>query len=977
MDNYDEELRKQQEDEQKRSSSVDLNQVKDSIDNFRQTIKPKARNLQGGPGSPSNKAKLSPKSSSALDSSAGQKTPRRTPTSGGKSGSLGASPSPAKVANPGSAAGVTSTGSAAATGASTTAAGTTAAGATTTAGASAAAGASSAAAGAGAIGSAGASVATAAAQKKVQQNLLKNLLTKNPYVLCGIAIAALIILMVFVIFSVVDSLSMRYGVDFDAKNDSDLSSEQMADKYKHLTNEYNLDELNVELLNGDCDTSFWDKLIQFTADTQLFIGGRRLTSACEVSRYINDRILEFEDKYGISLSPGHVIATILYAYYNQPQDTEDRVDESSPTKVIESLAKQGLITVPDINTMFENMFITYTSYSWTVASRAENDGVETKKWGCVINNEQARFDIDKYLIFLRYGEDKAKKYGDAKKYIYAKMASDKCCTSDEVSCSLPEGTENVFSDNYRREALQYFANSNSNLESVDKFLQKADTETLSKDEFLPLVYNGVEETLDYQTGFVYKKFPSFKKDPFDEIQTPKIAEKLIESIDTHAVTINQILGKNDFLGEGFYGGNIAEVAIAMYENTHPVYGNRNICYVAPDDVYRPAAYRGENIYQGQYFGTDCNGFVGLVLHEATGIGPEKNEAKTGGDVTFFVPHAEQLSNGRYAAGPRSQWTTYFEKVVIDKTPEEAYELMQIGEIIPGDIVFYAQPDGSNSSNHVLIYVGNTDKGNHMIVDNTGPSSSCGNGQSLNYEPFPQSHHYNDAGVRVAVYRYVNATDYTFGGKLPGDYSFGKADINACNLYNYQIRLVNCTSGSASGYNWNTTMPGGFTEKEINGRSRKVANETIDVERYIKGLITSEINAGYPIEAIKMQMIMAKTYMFNAAIDSGRVGINGTELLVPTGDCFQVYHDYKYKRGYLQASAEVKAKVDEAYNSIKGILIMRDNSLISAQYGSVLQNKLKVAGNNGATFIDMFETFMQDYYKGNGFIYRDAVLTSCY
>lgn len=882
------------------------------------------------------------------------------------------------------AAGTATTGAATAeaTATGTAAAGTTAAGATATGAATAG--------GAGAAGSAAAGTVAGTPVGWI--------------ILAVIAVIVIILVVVAVLNNVESSESIFHGID----------EEELATNPEYTNLSYQ--ELSEKLENTDyCNGAKpLEKLLAWLEDST-----DKIDSLCEGIRAIKYTMKYYEDRYtGLELSPGLLLSTLVYSYASGEIKNKagEIVDDSSPMQLLKDIFENNYITKSEIKDLVEYMIFNekYNYYKWDIDDSLtkkvyDADGKvihTTYFWGCIKTDYEAHYmSYNKYFIHLRYGVDSTTDFdyagkttiknllSESSKVTYAEngyeweqnqiykwaKTPDWCKKTDVDTPKLTTTSKikNVLAKNFRKKSVEeYKKYDKTNEEIIDRYFQAANYEDLvNKDELLPVysstkidekgkvISSGRYYDLDYRNGFIYKKFVSFSKsDNYDEKYTPKDVELSISRIDDHEETFNEILGYGEdpiesIGGQG--GASIAQIALDMYFNRHDIYGNNNLCYYSPDDYYRKNTYNGTKI-DGN-FHTDCNGFVALVLRAALGIGP--STATNGGSATFFGP-------GEYSGqwGPRSSYVNDFVLVKSNLTTLEAYELMLSGELMPGDIIGF----NGGSTTHIAIYVGEG-----KIVDNTGSTDSCGNGNSIKYRSFTESQHYND-GSKIIIWRYKGAGSTSYNGTNPSNYSFGKANVSACSLNNYQIRLINCANENYSQqYDFNKTMPGGFSTIELNGSIRYISKETISIERYIKGLITSEMSSSYELEAIKMQMIMAKTYLFYNTVVGRRVGVDtsSNELLVQTGECFQVYHNYKYNSGYL--NSRNKSKVDQAYSSVGGILITNTSgNLIEAQYGNHLQNALNDAAKKGATYIDMFENILSTYSKSGVYIYKGSILGQC-
>ena len=92
--------------------------------------------------------------------------------------------------------------------------------------------------------------------------------------------------------------------------------------------------------------------------------------------------------------------------------------------------------------------------------------------------------------------------------------------------------------------------------------------------------------------------------------------------------------------------------------------------------------------------------------------------------------------------------------------------------------------------------------------------------------------------------------------IKGFYIYGKGNINKnLNVTNLKVRLMQ--SGTANGHNY-----GGTFGKPLEGE------ELVDFEKYILGVAYAEIGNGSPDEAIKAQMVAARSYILARSTDMG-------------------------------------------------------------------------------------------------------------
>ncbi len=530
-----------QEEEQNRSSSIDINDIKNQIDRFREKINSKDNikgNLNSNVGerlNPGVGERMTPNVGERLNPSVGMNSGNTLGT-GVNAGTAGASA--------GSGLGTATEGVTAGTGASTAAAGTTV-GASAGSGLGVAtegavAGASTAAAGtatsvassAGGAAAAGASTAAAGTATSVASSAGGGAAAFSALgvVLIIILIILLVIIVCTVFFTVIDTMSTNYGVDED-----------------ELVNNQEYNQMSLEELNQVLENS----------------------SDSESLKFIYTKIEEAEEKYKITLSRGLILATILYAYQSQPQSdiaSSNNVDLISPNAIVDDIFNNGILTQDDIDNLINQMvFIEdYEYYDWLIDSSEIKtiDGIDYtyNYWKCkkVLADDSSMyyFDFKKFFIYLRYGSEVSNAYQDFQNRLTATNETPSWCLSSSSVPILEESSGTVINElasNYNSESLNFYSDSNINYKNLNNFFQFANVEnTTEKDEFEPVFINGIEKKLEYGEGFIYQRFPGYKKAvenneyEYNDISTPKGIEKTINEIDEYEDTANSILGYNTY-----------------------------------------------------------------------------------------------------------------------------------------------------------------------------------------------------------------------------------------------------------------------------------------------------------------------------------------------------------------------------------------------------------------------------------------------
>ncbi len=95
-------------------------------------------------------------------------------------------------------------------------------------------------------------------------------------------------------------------------------------------------------------------------------------------------------------------------------------------------------------------------------------------------------------------------------------------------------------------------------------------------------------------------------------------------------------------------------------------------------------------------------------------------------------------------------------------------------------------------------------------------------------------------------------------------------------------------------------------------------DTLSLETYLKGVLSPEIGASAPEEALKAQAIASRTY---AIKNLGKMGLSGADL-----------DDTSHTQSYLGEDGETPA-VDEAVSDTAGQILLYDGTLIDAVYST--------------------------------------------
>ena len=119
--------------------------------------------------------------------------------------------------------------------------------------------------------------------------------------------------------------------------------------------------------------------------------------------------------------------------------------------------------------------------------------------------------------------------------------------------------------------------------------------------------------------------------------------------------------------------------------------------------------------------------------------------------------------------------------------------------------------------------------------------------------------------------------------------------------------------------------GGFRYERISGGDLTVVN-IVDLETYIKGVVPYEMSSSWPLEALKVQAVCARSYAY-INIHSGKHTSYHFDVCNAT-DC-QVY----YGAGSKNASYQATERTDQAVDETAGEYAWYDGQVIEAFYSS--------------------------------------------
>jgi stage II sporulation protein D len=117
---------------------------------------------------------------------------------------------------------------------------------------------------------------------------------------------------------------------------------------------------------------------------------------------------------------------------------------------------------------------------------------------------------------------------------------------------------------------------------------------------------------------------------------------------------------------------------------------------------------------------------------------------------------------------------------------------------------------------------------------------------------------------------------------------------------------------------------------------------MDLEQYIKGVVTAEMPASFEIEALKAQAVCARTYAVKKLIEQ-RAYPQGADLSDDISSC-QAYAPLLNSTGADSYQQELAKKIDQAVESTRGEIMIFDSMPIDALYHSTCGGKTENAGD---------------------------------
>jgi stage II sporulation protein D len=117
--------------------------------------------------------------------------------------------------------------------------------------------------------------------------------------------------------------------------------------------------------------------------------------------------------------------------------------------------------------------------------------------------------------------------------------------------------------------------------------------------------------------------------------------------------------------------------------------------------------------------------------------------------------------------------------------------------------------------------------------------------------------------------------------------------------------------------------------------------SMDLEQYIKGVVTAEMPASFSMEALKAQAVCARTYAIKKLIEEHPYP-QGANLSDDINAC-QAYAPMLNSAKDDSYTRELAKKIDEAVESTRGEIMLYDSKPIDAVYHSTCGGKTENAG----------------------------------
>ena len=365
----------------------------------------------------------------------------------------------------------------------------------------------------------------------------------------------------------VSSITNFFGVSEQDVDDGNSTIEGLYTDDQYLFDENGNPLTGEELVNNlksneTCKITFWNSIGDF-------FRGNNINDYCYLMRTIQR---ETKDN---NMDKALVIATLVYGFDSQPKDTQYFDNEDIPSdnvsasehyeSLIKALQGNDKINKDTIKKIVDNSVVhkPVYYYTWTIDYN-ENSNSVAKVGKCVRGTySDGQYDINKWKVFMRFGEEVADKYDQ---YVNAskvyEMSSEECRGEVSTSELLQRVNESNDGNGVGRldssvsEAINYLREFTTS--SLEPFNQHADVDSKTKDQFTS--YNGI--IFDYRNGFAFNYYPGFKDAmsdnvtniEYDDIFTPKEIETILDEIQDRKIEMNEILMFPDQDSDDYYYG---------------------------------------------------------------------------------------------------------------------------------------------------------------------------------------------------------------------------------------------------------------------------------------------------------------------------------------------------------------------------------------------------------------------------------------
>lgn len=282
-------------------------------------------------------------------------------------------------------------------------------------------------------------------------------------------------------------------------------------------------------------------------------------SVCKFMREIQRRT------EGTDLDRSLIISTVFYGYATQPGNLQyesntdvpdDAIDATNHYDILKEVLSKDfkrsdfdkIIKYMQIDSKFERHY-----YEWKIDDSDPDKRIGKCERKSVTPDKV--YNLDKWKIFMRFGEAAADKFDEINMITYGYNSSDEECigefTEEELIERIEKSIENdpnkdnidVSLDSSVTDAIDELKDAESS--SLSAFYQSADINSKTMDNFTS--YGGI--TFDYKNGFAFNNFPGYKdaynnpkiNESYDSIFTPKYVETTIQEIISKKKDLNSVL----------------------------------------------------------------------------------------------------------------------------------------------------------------------------------------------------------------------------------------------------------------------------------------------------------------------------------------------------------------------------------------------------------------------------------------------------